>query len=351
MADFSERNSEAFKVANYIAILLVVAIHYNSKHYIDASSGFSLNYYVQEWLTNSIARIAVPFFGFAAGFFYFLNFNRISEYWTQLSKRFRSLIIPYIIAVSIVFFHDIALELYRHEVASISLSLFGYHLLHPNSVQFWFLRDLIIIILFLCPLLHVSISRFPHSILTLLFFTWLIEFQFFPKLAGWYLVNVEVLFFFSVGCFFAKNLKSLERLLNHFEDHRILIFSIFIILSILRVVLAPDFAVWYGIHGGGIGTLFLYKLTILAGLPALYVVSVPLRHNRVLIWLSTFSFFIFLYHIKPISTFSINMASLFLPDPFLFYLAFPLAVGMSILFGWILKKSLPGLYGYVTGGR
>jgi surface polysaccharide O-acyltransferase-like enzyme len=105
MGQFSERNSEAFKIANLIAIFLIVAIHYNSKHYIDTNSALSLNYYVQEWFTNSIARIAVPFFGFAAGFFYFLNFKRISEYWLQLSKRGWSLLVPYTIAVSVVFFN------------------------------------------------------------------------------------------------------------------------------------------------------------------------------------------------------------------------------------------------------
>ena len=351
MAGFTKKSSDAFKVANLIAIFLVVAIHYNSKHYIDVSQTLSLNYYFQEWFTNSIARIAVPFFGFTAGFFYFLRFRKISDYWLQLSKRGWSLIVPYMIAVSFVFFYDTTLELYKHKESSVTFGEFFYHFLHPDSIQFWFLRDLIIIILLLCPFLHVFISRFPRSVLIPLFFAWFIEFQFFPLLAGWYLINIEVLFFFSVGCFFGKNPSSLEKLLNWFESHSVLILSLFIITSVLRVIWAPNFSVWYGVHGGGFADLFLYKLTILAGLPALYVASLPLRHNRALIWLSTFSFFIFLYHIKPVSTFSINIASLFLPDHFLFYLAFPLAVGISILFGWILKKTLPGLYGYMTGGR
>jgi hypothetical protein len=351
MAGFTKKSSDTFKVANLIAIFLVVAIHYNSKHYIDVNQTLSLNYYFQEWFTNSIARIAVPFFGFTAGFFYFLKFRRLSDYWLQLSKRGWSLIVPYIIAVSVIFFYVLALELYKYQVSSTTLSQFAFHFLHPESVQFWFLRDLIVIIVFLCPLLHISISRFPNSILISLLFVWFIELQFFPILAGWYLVNVEVLFFFSVGCFFGKNPNSLERLLKWIESHGALILALFLTLSVSRVIWAPNFAVWYGVHGGGIAPLCLYKLTILTGLPALYVASVPLRHNRALIWLSPFSFFIFLYHIKPVSTFSINIASVFLPDPFLFYLTFPLAVGISILFGWTLKKMLPCLYGYVTGGR
>jgi len=305
MAEFTQRSSNVFRVANLIAIFLVVAIHYNSKHYINVGSALSLNYYFQEWFTNSAARIAVPFFGFTAGFFYFLKFKKISDYWLQLSKRWWSLIVPYLIAVSVVFLHDLALELYKYQESSTTIIQFAYHFLHPESVQFWFLRDLIIIIVLLCPLLHISIGRFPRLVLISLFFAWLIEFQFFPLLAGWYLVNIEVLFFFSVGCFFGKNQNSLEHLLKWFESHAALILALFLVLSVLRVIWAPTFTVWYGVQGGGVGPLFLYKLTILTGVPALYVVSVPLRNNQILIWLSTFSFFIFLYHIKPVSTFSI----------------------------------------------
>lgn len=351
MTELSKRSSDVLKIANFIAIVLVVAIHYNSKRYIDLSQGLSINYYFQDWFTNSLARIAVPFFGFAAGFFYFLNFRKIGEYWLQLSKRLWSLIVPYAIAVSIVFFHDMTLNFYQHEVLAFSLPLFAYHFLHPDSVQFWFLRDLIILVLFFCPILHFSINRFPRLVLTFLLFAWLIEFQFFPLLAGWYFVNVEILFFFSVGCFFGKNLNSFNQLLDWVEDHAILISLTFIIFSISRVILSPYFSVWYGVHGGGMGTLLLYKLTIIAGLPTLYIASAPFRNNKLLVWLSTFSFFIFLYHIKPVATISMNIASLFLPDAFLFYLTFPLSIGISILCGWFLKRTLPTIYGYVTGGR
>ncbi|MDO6824576.1 acyltransferase family protein [Marinobacter sp. 1_MG-2023] len=351
MARLTKQISDTLKTANLIAIVLVVAIHYNSKHYIDISTGLDLNYYLQEWITNSLARVAVPFFGFAAGFFYFLNFSKLGNYWLQLTKRFWSLIIPYLIAVSIVFFHDLALEFYKYRAISTSLSLFGYHFLHPNSIQFWFLRDLIIIVLLLCPILHILITRFPIYTLILIFLSWLVEFQVFPKLSGWYFVNIEVLFFFSIGCFFAKNLTSFENLLINIDNHKRVIIPVFISLSILRVILAPHFSVWYGVHGGGTATLILYKTIILLGLPTLYIASKSLRDNQTLTWLSSFSFFIFLYHIKPISTFSINIASLLVSDSLLFYLTLPLSILISVVAGYSLKRIAPILYSRINGGR
>ncbi|MFW0778335.1 MAG: acyltransferase family protein [Rickettsiales bacterium] len=351
MAALSRQTSETFRAANLIAIALVVAIHYNSKHYIDVASGLGLNYYIQEWLTNSVARVAVPFFAFAAGFFYFLHFKNLDDYWLQLKKRIWSLFIPYGIAVSVVFLHDTSLTFLKGQPLDLSLvgliSLF----FHPDSVQFWFLRDLILLVLILCPLIHVLMNRLPILTLSLLFLAWANEFQFFPRFFGWYLINVEVLFFFTVGCFFAQHPDKLERLLEACLRHWTLLLFIFLIMTVARVVWAPQFTVWYGVHGGGLGTLWLYKLTILAGLPALYIVARPIRNNRLVVWLSAFSFFIFLYHIKPVSTVSFNLSSIALSDSFLFYFTFPLAIILSVLAGWGLRVYFPKLYSFVSGGR
>lgn len=351
MKDLDNRTSDAFRIANLIAIFLVVAIHYNSKHYIDSSSDMGINYYFQEWLTNSIARVSVPFFAFVAGFFYYLKFRTIHDYLPQLRKRFWSLIVPYSIAVLIVLMHDSALNFVKNQEIEFSLAGFGYYILHPQSVQFWFLRDLIIIVIFLCPFLHLLMKKYPALILSPLFIAWFTEFQFFPQLAGWYLINIEVLLFFSIGCFLGTNTGKLKSILSLCERFSIPIIVLFLVLSVTRVLWAPQFAVWYGVYGGGIGALILYKLVILSGLPVLYICSVPLRNSQVLIWLSTFSFFIFLYHIKPISTISINLASVFLSDPYIFYLSFPFALALSILFGYFLKTAFPRIYGYISGGR
>ncbi|WP_417521360.1 acyltransferase family protein [Marinobacter sp.] len=351
MTAFDHRTSDTFRVANLIAIFLVVAIHYNSKHYIDLSSGLGFNYYFQEWLTNSVARVSVPFFAFVAGFFYYLKFRTVRDYLPQLQKRFWSLIVPYFIAVLVILVHDNALAVLKNQGHQLAPAELGYYLLHPDSVQFWFLRDLIFIVIFICPILHLVMNKLPALVLAPLFIAWFIEFQFFPKLADWYLINVEILFFFSVGCFLAKNTDKLKSILSWCESFSMAIIFLFLVLSVGRVLWAPKFAVWYGVHGGGIGPLILYKLVILVGLLALYVSSLPLKNSRVLIWLSTFSFFIFLYHIKPVSTISINLASFFLKDPYIFYLSFPYALGMSIFFGYTLKAALPRIYSYVSGGR
>src|SRR5207245_2915026 len=52
--------SNALTVANLLAILLIVAIHYNTKSAIASTANW--NYIVQEFITNGIARAAVPLF-------------------------------------------------------------------------------------------------------------------------------------------------------------------------------------------------------------------------------------------------------------------------------------------------
>ena len=69
--------SISFQIANLIATILVIAIHYNSKHHIDYYD-LSFNFYLQEYITNGIARIAVPFFALSAGIFFFINYQGLN---------------------------------------------------------------------------------------------------------------------------------------------------------------------------------------------------------------------------------------------------------------------------------
>jgi surface polysaccharide O-acyltransferase-like enzyme len=60
--NISKDVSSSLMIANLMAMLLVVTIHYNSKGSIDTSFGYDLNYIIQESLTNGFARSAVPIF-------------------------------------------------------------------------------------------------------------------------------------------------------------------------------------------------------------------------------------------------------------------------------------------------
>lgn len=343
--------SRTFSVGGVIAIFLIVAIHYHSKKYIDVTEGFGLNYLFQEWITNSIARFAVPFFAATSGFFYFLKFYNICCYLPQTKKRLFTLLTPYLISITIILLHDITLHIVKYHHIPLEKFDFIWNLMHPDSVQLWFLRDLIIIAIFLSPAIYLAINWLPRLTILILSIIWFFEIQIFPIFFGWYFVNIETLLFFSVGGYFAKNMEIFKRYLAITERYFFTIFFLFILLSLTRVLIAPDFRVWYGVEGGGTVALSFYKLTIIFGLFSFMPTAKRLNSNKLLLISSPFSFFLFLYHIKPTSTISINLGSLFVADEYLFYIATPLTIIITLFAGWSIARLAPTIYAVISGGR
>ncbi len=343
--------SRTFSVGSVIAIFFIVAIHYHSKQYIDTLHGIGLNYLLQEWITNSVARFAVPFFAATSGFFYFLKFHDISCYYRQTKKRLFSLVAPYFFAVVAILLHDTILQVLKNQDIGLDEINLVWSLMHPDSVQLWFLRDLIVIAIFLSPIVYLTISVIPRLTIFLLFSFWFFEIQISPTFFGWYFVNIETLLFFIIGAFFAKNIDHLETFRNFTERHLLMITATFFTTSIIRVLTAPDFSVWYGIRNGDTITLTLYKLTIISGLLVFMPIARRLNSNKLLLIISPFSFFLFLFHIKPTSTISINLGSLLVPDEYLFYVTTPLTIIITIFAGWSISKLTPTIYGFISGGR
>jgi fucose 4-O-acetylase-like acetyltransferase len=83
--------------ANLIATILVIAIHYGTK----GTEPGTLNYIFQEFLTNGVARIAVPFFALMSGYFMAATLHKKS-YIDVLLNKANSLLIPFLVASVVV---------------------------------------------------------------------------------------------------------------------------------------------------------------------------------------------------------------------------------------------------------
>ncbi|MCC5023369.1 MAG: hypothetical protein J6386_11520 [Candidatus Synoicihabitans palmerolidicus] len=66
----------------------------------------------------------------------------------------------------------------------------------PIAYQFWFIRDLIVIIV-LCPLIHLILRTVPRIALGVIFALW------YFNLWSWYIPSVAALAFFYAGAYFA----------------------------------------------------------------------------------------------------------------------------------------------------
>lgn len=337
--------------ANVIATLLVIALHYKSNRVLTLDQANTANYLFQEFLAVGMGSSAVPFFAFFSGFF-----SRKSWY-SQRGRQFflgklRNIVLPYLIASAVISASLIGMSFvlpelqgYRESALREVAKIF----IKPRSVQFWYLRDLIILTA-LSPLLFFpQKSWFKLGLSTILCCIWLSEIQIFPKIAGWYFLHIESLLFFWLGGTFYQQRHKLKGVQNAQLRTKILIFACWFILIGIRISVQSDISLWYQNNSNWL-SLLLHKAAILMGLPALYISGYHIRAMGFVHLLRKHTFFAYLFHFQPLFTL-LSPIDQMMPLQWVFYLKFPLA--LCVIFGgaMLLDRNLPWLYVVITGGR
>lgn len=347
----TKKLSNAFQIANLFATLLVVAIHFNTKHFIDLEGTLPLNYLIQEFITNGVARVAVPFFSFSAGLFFFLKLKHISDYHANLIKRFRTIILPYIVCSSIIFISEyLFLALYKNEPFLLTpQSLLNDILLHPLAVQFWFLRDLIILIL-IAPVIWLLTRYLGYFFAIILLILWALDIEFMPLLVERRLITIETLTFFSLGCLVSTRTPSLEKIINA-TSFQLLSFITLLYLSLIiyRIYIDPFFLSGDSIQNNLL-PLLIHKTYILIGLFLLLVASY-LSTSKNLIYFSSYTFFVYMFHTLSINRFIVKFTDFFIDDAYKFYITFPIAIIITFYLAILFQKYSPAFYAIISGGR
>tara|TARA_R110002072_G_scaffold218265_1_gene375974 strand:+ start:1508 stop:2569 length:1062 start_codon:yes stop_codon:yes gene_type:complete len=346
----SKELSKCFQLASIVATVLVISIHYQSKYYIQGHDNW--NYLIQEFLTNGIARVAVPFFALSSGFFFFLKYTGLISYKGNLRKRAISILIPYIICSLFMF---VAQYFYLTVLKDLSYPLDFWSFVHkilivPVSVQLWFLRDLMFLFL-ISPLLFLLIKYCATLGLIIISVLWFSEIQFMPTLGGKYLISIETLFFFYSGGFLVTKIEWIDFALKQVtKSANISVIVLLFFLVFLRIFIDPTFMLGYAAYDYGIASLLIYKLYIVAGVVALLSMSYG-RDFKGLSYMASFTFFMFLYHLLPLSYVVTKLGHFLLPDAYVFYFNFPVAVILTFFAAYILSKLFPKLYSVLSGGR
>ncbi|MCK7175951.1 acyltransferase [Enterobacter cloacae] len=332
--------SEAFRNASFIAIMLVLAIHYGDLTTPEISHG-SVNYFIQDFIQNGIARAAVPLFAFISGY---LLCYKSDSYVNIINKRMRSLAIPYII--SSLFALACYIVIHRGESYS-TLGILKSIFIIPVNGQLWFIRDLIVIA-FISPVIFLlSQNKILYLFfIAVIFVLWILEIQPLP-IVGWYIINLDVLLFFMSGFIAHKYISDLK--IN--EDLcRKLFFATLIawfIFTFVRCYIDPEFDLWYT-REFTIASLALQKASIVFGVACLlllcycYKINIPKSITSV-------SFFVFLFHNYPFVPLSRTIFSTL--GEYRFYVTAPLFACLFIIAGITLRKISPRIYGFVSGGR
>lgn len=308
-------------------------------------------------ITDEIALIAVPLFFFISGFLFFYRTNIFTrnEYVKKLKKRFKSLLVPYlfwnITVLLLIFLSQIFLSSMLSGNSKLItdytyidwLNIFWNHKEGtPICYQFWFIRDLIIVVLF-TPLIYYFIKYTKIYGIILLGILWTFDI--------WFDVvsfSITSFFFFSYGAWFSINKRDFT---VDFSSLRWGAAFIYIILLVLNTLL------WYNKITD---YYFFNNIGIIIGMiVAISWTSFGLKNNKIKpnSFLSASSFFVYAYHGMPIALlikFYMKLTVSYMSEwtMIIGYILIPFIIAsIGVCIYAILHKYLPSFTALITGGR
>lgn len=353
--------SSKLKIISFISMILVVFLHsYNIT--VSFNSGNLLfnkgyNFIIQNFFYQGITRVAVPMFFIISGYLFFIKLKgNTSEFVLKYKKRTKSLLIPYLfwsvwslLFLLILQIFPISKNFFTNEliVNYSSTKLLNTIFLNPIAYQLWFIRDLIVIVLF-SPIIYWFIVHLRFIPLLLLFIIWVGFFNF-----NFYIFSNESIFFFCLGAYLAiakSNLLLQTRFRKHYWIYALL-WIIFVSSEVILIYFHPECSKT---------TTILHKIGILTGITTIWSSYDFFKinknyHCKILFNLASFSFFLYAFH-EPLLTI-IKKGLFFITgknEPMalaIYFLAPTLTIFISILVGYYIKRITPKFYKLISGGR
>lgn len=351
------------KTITFLRLPLIVGVVFIHTNLSDVNIGgklfvsedqFPFHDILRHLLSEELARIAVPLFFFMSGFLFFKSADfSYSTYKNKLGKRIRTLLIPYLFWNIVVLFLFFLTQTFLSSMTSGAnklitdytlsdwLGVFWNHRENmPICYQFWFIRDLMVVVL-CSPLVYWLVRHLKAVGIISLGILWCFGLWF--SIAGF---SSAAFFFFSFGAWFAINQRNF---VIDFKPLR-LSFTFFYISMVIA-----DMILWEkkieGFH-------FLHNIGIVIGLITVVTWSAyGLQKGKLKcsVLLASSSFFIYAYHgmfialfvkfwVKSIQPTELTMILGYLIIPFIIT---GLGIGIYIL----MLKFFPKLTSLITGGR
>lgn len=344
--------SDKIKILSFFAIFLVLYIH--SGFHSDETLNMHTINYLQDFISGMLGRCAVPLFFVISGYLFFLKIpNGLTSIFEKMKKRIRTLLFPYIlsciffvafgVAVELFpgtsrFMNSSVLPLFHKNFGEIVLSIFyGINGKSPMAFQLWFLRDLMILVLF-SPVWYYLYKYFKWYWIPVVFaLTYLTE-PIFPFTS---------LFWFALGGSFVNTLLFTKR---NGTVTGILLPVLFLIISFVQLVYSCSYWQYFQIPVIILGVLSIWLLY-----DVFFKESFQLNQRGVLLSATSFTFFIYLYHeptlniVRKLIVFFIGknesgMIVSYLLSPWIFII-------IAIIIGAGLKRYTPKFYYVLVGGR
>jgi surface polysaccharide O-acyltransferase-like enzyme len=348
--------SEKIRIISFVAILLVVFLHaYN----LDSGNGVLLFdkspvWFIQDIISFGVTRIAVPIFFLISGFlFFFKTSGTLEAFRLKIIKRFRTLLIPFLFwslaGIFLYFFLQQIPQLQgffsKGLVRDYSLEKWLVTIfVHPIPYQFWFIRDLMVLVL-LSPLLYQIIRGFGKVAIVIVALLWMND-------VGVMNNSVEAFLFFLSGGYLALYMPQIADAKPKVKNPWWFLFAwlFFLVLKSTWVYLDMPQTI----------SVIFFKLSIIFGIAAFWFGYDELMGEKgttgsKLIHLSGYTFFVYASH-EPALTILKKLLFGFLGktemDHLIVYFVAPTAViFLSLVAGWLFKRYAIGFYSLITGGR
>lgn len=343
--------SDKLKIISFLLIIVVLYIHsiFNS-HY-----GYqSMQYlqFVQFFFGTVLGNLAVPFFLIISGYLFFYDSNTNSfDMKRKLKSRFKTLFIPYIcgciLITSFYFFISVApfLEnkitgydnMFKKSIFVLIKEVFLItDNMMPIAYHLWFLRDLILIVLF-TPLLFYFFKYLKWYGVFILFCLSLFNLSFpFP---------IQSMFWFSIGA--VLNFKPVKWKINKIG---LTLLVLYLFVSFYKPLLSL-------ISSNNLNSLYL--LTGISGIWFSYDQVISEKFNlEKFRWLNIacgFTFFIYIYHSPAINIWRKSIVLLCGKSEISYIIAYvlsPIIMTITLVsLGIFFKKHTTKLYSILSGGR
>lgn len=309
--------------------------------------------FVRNFISQEVARLAVPLFFLMSGYFFFAGFIfSMRAYFSKLKGRTKSLLIPYLfwnigtllliafaqaIPATQVYFSGRNTPVANFHAYDYLSAIFGIGRA-PISYQFWFIRDLMLLVVF-SPIIYWLIKVFPFFFMVAVFACWFFDSPFI------FAPSAEATLFFAFGSFMALKNNDLFALDNYHKG-----------ILVAYVMTAGAGAMMF--HAGPAEYAYLHKIGIVLGIPTVFSLTKKVADskflNAALISLSGASFFVYAAH-EPLLTIARKIAyEAFKPDStfliLVLYFAVPIIVITSLVLIYrVLSYFLPTIVSVITG--
>ena len=322
---------------------------------ISLSDGHEFYNTISHLFSHIFGAVAVPLFFFISGFLFFYKTTIFTRevYGRKLKKRVHTLLIPYIFwnfivalltFLSAIFFPGLkgeaGMAVVDYTFQDWLWAFWNYDGYHPINAPLWFIRDLMVVMLF-SPLVYWLVKKLKQYTVVLLLvccFT-----GFWDTFPGFF--SIGSLFFFSFGAYFSiHGINFAVKAQPYWRQTGVLYLLLSLVILVLREY---EWCTYLKNINILIGMFFAVSLTVH------FIGKGAWRVNK---FLSESSFFIYAYHALFLNwTIKVLCIVLHPQGDAMLLLVYFLSPTLIILAGlgayYVLKKYLPRTTAFITGGR